>query len=375
MDIRKRHLQHRWNVTYNFLLGISAGDWWRLLRENHFHVSPMYCHRALCISALSPINSINRWREHRRYGERIARTRITKAPVCILGHWRSGTTLLHNILAEDTAQFTAPTTYQVMHPHTFLTTEAFATRWLSWLVPATRPQDNMALSMQSPQEEEFAIGLTTLKSPYLGIAFPQREQHYARYYTFDKELGAEAEAWQQALLWFIKKLTLQCDRRVVLKSPANTARIRLILEQFPEARFLHIVRHPYRVFQSSWHTLINLFSYMFLQQPDTSTVVENILQRYNVLYDAYFAQKSLIPARQLYEVRFEDLERHPLETVEGIYDGLRLPGLADCRPTLEAYLRTVRTHRKNAYPELDPDMRQRIAQAWERTFRVWGYAL
>ena len=375
MDIGKRHLRHRWNVTYNFLLGISAGDWWRLLRQNRFHVSPMYCHRALFISALSAINSINRWREHRQYGERIAHTRITKAPVFILGHWRSGTTLIHNILAEDTAQFTAPTTYQVMHPHTFLTTEAFATQWLAWLVPPTRPQDNMALSLQSPQEEEFAICLSTLRSPYIGIAFPRREQHYARYYTFDKELRAEAEAWQQALRWFIKKLTLRCDRRVVLKSPANTARIRLILELFPEARFLHIVRHPYRVFQSTWHTLINLFSYMFLQQPDTSMVVDHILQRYNLLYDAYFAQKSLIPAHQLYEVRFEDFERHPVETVEGIYDGLRLPGFADFRPALASYLHTVRTHRKNAYPELDPGILQRIAQTWERTFRVWGYSL
>ena len=256
MDTGNIHLQHRWNVTYNFLLGISAGDWWRLLWHNRFRVSPMYCHRALCISALSSLNSINRWREHRRYGERIARTRITKAPVFILGHWRSGTTLLHNILAEDAAQFTAPTTYQVMHPHTFLTTEAFATQWLGWLAPPTRPQDNMALSLQSPQEEEFAIALTTLRSPYLGIAFPRREQDYARYYTFDEALHTDAAAWQQALLWFIKKLTLRHDRRVVLKSPANTARIRLILEVFPEARFLYIVRHPYRVFQSSWHTLI-----------------------------------------------------------------------------------------------------------------------
>ena len=47
-----------------------------------------------------------------------------EAPLFILGHYRSGTTHLHNLLALD-PQFAAPTFFQALNPHTFLSTERF----------------------------------------------------------------------------------------------------------------------------------------------------------------------------------------------------------------------------------------------------------
>src|SRR5436190_11409672 len=35
-------VKHRWNVSHNYLAGITADAWWRLLRENHFAVDPVY---------------------------------------------------------------------------------------------------------------------------------------------------------------------------------------------------------------------------------------------------------------------------------------------------------------------------------------------
>src|SRR6267154_4300919 len=121
-------LKHRWSLGHNYLAGISAGDWWRLLRENRFAVDPPYWHRALFITLTSVINSYCRRKEEKRFGAVVEKVEITRPPLFLLGHWRSGTTHLHNLLALDTDQFAFANTYQVVNPHTFLTTEEVNTR-------------------------------------------------------------------------------------------------------------------------------------------------------------------------------------------------------------------------------------------------------
>ena len=84
-------LKHRWSVGNNYLAGIPAGDWWRLLRENHFAVDPAYWHRAAFITLASGMNSFDRRKEERRFGEKVRASEIAP-PRFVLGHWRSRTT-------------------------------------------------------------------------------------------------------------------------------------------------------------------------------------------------------------------------------------------------------------------------------------------
>src|SRR6185369_2692637 len=60
-------LKHRWNVGHNYLAGITASDWIRLLRANRFAVDPVYWHRAAFITLSSLMNSISRRKEERRF--------------------------------------------------------------------------------------------------------------------------------------------------------------------------------------------------------------------------------------------------------------------------------------------------------------------
>ena len=103
----------------------------------------------------------------------------------------------------------------------------------------------MELNFQVPQEDEFAPCLMSLRSLYLGISFPRREDDYARYLDFRGVPQHEVDEWKSAFTGFLKKLTFKYDRPLVLKSPPHTARIRMLLEMFPDARFVHIHRHPY----------------------------------------------------------------------------------------------------------------------------------
>ena len=43
-------LKHRWRFDQSPLVNITAGNWWRLLRDNHFAVDSAYWHRAALIS-------------------------------------------------------------------------------------------------------------------------------------------------------------------------------------------------------------------------------------------------------------------------------------------------------------------------------------
>ena len=366
-------LKHRWSVGHNYLAGITAGDWWRLLRENGFDVEACYWHRAVVITALSLVNSVQRVREDRRWHDAIRDTVITEPPLFVLGHWRSGTTHLHNLLAQDTAQFAFANTYQVVNPHTFLTTEAVNSRLFAGLVPATRPMDAMALSFQTPQEDEFAPCLMTGKSPYIGVSFPHREDAYSQYLSFRDALPAEVAEWRAAFVWFLKKLTLKYRRALVLKSPTHTARVRLLLDMFPEARFVHIHRHPYHVFRSFQHYYDTAMWHTYLQRPDLASIDARILRRYTEMHDALFADLPLIPAGRFHEVRFDDLERDPIGEMQTLYERLGLDGFAEYRPQLAAYVATLSDYERNRFPPLAPEWRERIAHEWRRSFERWRY--
>ncbi|MEO5959234.1 MAG: sulfotransferase [Opitutaceae bacterium] len=365
-------LKHRWSIGNNYLAGITAGDWWRLLRENRFAVDPPYWHRAAFITAMSLINSHARRKEQREFDEAV-RNAVVPPPLFVLGHWRGGTTHLHNLLAQDAEQFGFANTYQVVNPHTFLSTEDMNTRRFAWLVPKKRPMDNVALSFQAPQEDEFAPCLMSLRSLYLGISFARREDHYARYLTFRDVPPEQVTAWKNAFVWFLKKLTLKYGRPLVLKSPPHTARIRLLLELFPDARFVHIHRNPYAVYQSFRHYFDTATWYTYLQRPDLAGVDDRLIRRYNLLYDSFFAERSLIPAGRFHEVAFEDLERDPVGEMQRLYGGLSLPGFERFKPKLERYVASLAGYRKNEFPALDAASREKIARAWARSFHEWRY--
>jgi hypothetical protein len=365
-------LKHRWSLAHNYLAGITAGDWWRLVRANQFAVDPCYWHRAAFVTASSLMNSLQSWREERQFSHALPDV-VVPPPLFIIGHWRTGTTHLHNLLALDSDQFAYPNTYQVVNPKTFLTTEAVNSRLFAWMVPDRRPMDNVRLAFDQPQEDEFAPCLTALRSPYLGVTFPRHQEFYDRYLTFRGVPEEEVQEWRRAFMTFLRKLTLKYQRPLVLKSPPHTARIRLLLDLFPGARFLHIHRHPLDVFRSFRHYFDTAGWYTYLQKPDLSALDDHILDRYTALHDAFFEERPLIPKGQFHEIAFADLERDPVGQIGQAYEALSLENFERLRPKLEQAVVGLAGYRKNSFPPLDHDLRDRIIRAWHRSFEVWQY--
>jgi LPS sulfotransferase NodH len=357
------------NWVLTSLYGMTLGEYGRLLRKHRFGVAPAYWPRAAFMAGMSVINSVLYRYENRVYGKEVACAQV-KPPLFILGHWRSGTTYLHNLLATDT-QFAYPNIYQVLNPHTFLSTERYSK--MLFISPRTRIMDNVSLNAGVPFEDEFAI-CGTLHSPFLSWVFPQDGEQYNRYFTFRDVPEQEIAEWTAALVLFYKKLTWKYDRPLLLKSPPHTSRIKLLVAMFPDARFVHIHRNPYVVFQSAQRQSEVSLRTMGLQHLDVQHIDAMVISRYKIMYDAFFEQRALIPDDRFHEVSFEELEKDPVGQVKRIYDHLNLPGFDAMQPSLQRYVDSNVNYRKNTYPELSSSLRGEIARAWQRNFEQWGYA-
>jgi omega-hydroxy-beta-dihydromenaquinone-9 sulfotransferase len=353
------------------LSGITLGRWLRVLRDNDYAVDFPYWLRALGITLGSLPNSLHAWRENRVYGERVRNTKV-EPPLFILGIWRSGTTLLHNLLTQD-ERFAYPNNYQVCYPETFLTTEESNARVVQFFLPKTRPQDNMKISVQEPQEDEFAFSALTGRTVPMGWAFCRRADHYDRYLTFREASAAEVAEWKAALTRFVQKLAFKYGKPLILKSPPHTGRIKLLLELFPDARFVHIHRNPYDVFQSTQHTLRKVAPWFALQRPRFDVLDDRIIRQYRQGYDAFFEERGLIPKGRYCEVGYEALEADPVGRVRDIYDALGLPDFKVVEETLRRYVATLSGYKKNTFAQMPAELRSRLGHEWRRCFEEWGY--
>jgi len=351
--------------------GFLVSDWLRLLRDNNFAVSPRYFVRASAatasIFASSTLAMFERW----RYGADVEKTTV-KAPLFILGHWRSGTTFLHKLLSLD-ERFAFPNLYQVSLPHIFLSTEAAATRLTRFQLPRTRPFDNVRQTWEMAYEDEIATAMLTLRSPYLCGLFPQRTEFYDRYLSFDGVPPQEIDEWRNGLLLFLKKLTLKYERPLILKSPPHTCRIRLLLEMFPDAKFVHIHRNPYTVFQSTMHLIDRGIPLLRFQRSDQVDWESRTLRVYREMYERFFEERSLIPKGNFHKICFEDVEKDALGQVRNVYETLDLPAFTQVESRLQGYLSSTVNYKKNEFPELTASLRDRIASEWQRSFDEWHY--
>jgi hypothetical protein len=352
--------------------GCSFYAWVRLLARNRFAIHPRYWYIAAIVTVVSLFHSLLRFLQDVWYGDRLQRTPIRHAPLFIVGHWRTGTTLLHELLILD-ERHTYPNTYQCLEPNHFLLTERLITRCLPFLMPSHRPMDNMEAGWDRPQEDEFALCMMGQPSPYLTIAFPNRPPQDQGALDLEGLSPRERRGWRTAFLGFLRRLTFKDPRRLVLKSPTHTARIRTLLELFPDARFVHIVRNPYVVFPSTINLWKSLYQTHGLQKPTFAGLEEHVFATFERLYKRLEEGRRLVPPSRFFEVRYEDLVRDPEGQMRALYEHLELGGFEQVLPRLRAYLEAHQGYKTNRYPRLDPDLRAKITQRWGSVIRRYGY--
>ena len=290
----------------------------------------------------------------------------------IIGHWRSGTTWLHTILSRDPA-FAAPSLYDVMFPSTFMSCGALLRRLLPGMLPASRLFDNMSADPELPQEDEFALAVLTGCSPYLAYTFPRNWDYYDRFLTFENADSAVVSRWKRAFRAYVHKLQVVYAKPMLLKSPAHTARIRHILDAFPDARFVHIHRDPTGVFQSTQHMLSIGPPLMQMQRFDFTAIDEIILRRYAAMHDALLAQRGDIPKGRYCEISYENLRRDPLGAVSEVYAALNLADLGGSMDALAPQFSATRPYAPNTFPPLSDALKDTLRARLARFYDAWNY--
>jgi hypothetical protein len=361
-------------IEHPLALG-SFRNWLRMLLENRA-IDAKFIPRVLTVlfSTLmtSPLRVYERW----RYDEALNRTKVHPSPIFIVGHWRTGTTHLLNLLCQDKGLYFV-STFQAMAPGFCLVGNGVVKQVLGWItkkVYPTRLIDNIPLSLDSPQEEEYAIANMSMNSFLHVFSFPQQApQFFNRYVLFNDMPEEILEKWRQDYLQVLRKASFMSNgARLVLKNPAHSGRLSTLLELFPEAKFIHLYRNPYDVFLSTLWLYQIVLPRSQVQQINWERVEEYILTFYSQLMRKFLADKGQIAPGNLVEVKFEDLETAPIEQLRKTYQGLDLPGFADAEPAFRSYLESVAGYRKNQYM-LTGEIIEKVNQHWQFSFDEWGY--
>jgi omega-hydroxy-beta-dihydromenaquinone-9 sulfotransferase len=347
-----------------------------ILRLTHYAlgIHPRYGLRLLLIVITSLCTLPLRLWEKMVWERRIINTPITHPPIFIIGHWRSGTTHLHNLISQDPA-FGYLSMYQSMVPDCSLVGGNWLKSLLSRVIPVKRPMDNMTWPIDSPQEEEIALAKTMPYAFYTQFLFPHSTLPLFKKFVL---LQDASEAFMRELKHKYYRLlqiaTIHANgKQLVLKNPVNTARIRLLLALFPGAKFIHIHRCPYDVFASTRILHHSLLSLTTLQSIDPDNADRTILELYEDMMQQFFIDRSLIPSGQIIEVGFEDLERDPLQVLQLIYKELDLPSFNDALPAFESYIASQKSYQKNQF-HLSVQERELINHRWAFAFQKLGYA-
>ncbi len=346
-----------------FNLNLSA--WRGIRRRNPEPIDPRLEVRFWLTAAMFSMLGRMQARRYRHLFDRIE----LRPPIFIVGHWRSGTTLLHELLALDPS-LTAPSTYACFNPHHFLLTRhrTLSARQL------VRPTGDMTVSSSSPQEEEFALLCMGAVSPYEAFLFPRALHHLEALCDPAFYGPAQQLRWERAITWMLRATALVqgTDKHIVLKSPTNSFRIGKLSALFGDAKFIKVVRDPCAVFASTrelWRSMWERYA-LAAPLPD-EVLIERVLETGLALKRRLEDGLRTISRDRIATVRFEDLVADPRKSLERLCEELNIGDPPTIQARVDTYMRT-----NPPPPPLSTEQWVPMVQTrWREIFDDWGYLM
>ena len=290
------------------------------------------------------------------------RGELPSDPVLIVGLWRSGTTVLHELVSACGGWVT-PQTWQCFNPSTCFLTGAPAQ------AAVRRPMDQGVIASQGPQEDEFALLLLGEPSIYRGLIDPRRllECGAASWSGGGGDLGR----WQE----FVRGIAAGAGRRLLLKSPGHTFRIPALRRLFPHARFIWIGRHPGEVLASNvrmWTAMTRVYGLWDCPQEILARFLREAMRACGSVLEQCVAEMT---REQLLWVDFEALQTDPERVLRQIlqFAGARPErGERSLATDIETALSSVPIHRGERAPMPDDESVLQLDRAMEAARRRFG---
>lgn len=256
-----------------------------------------------------------------------------KQPIFIVGNFRSGTTFLHRLLAKDN-RFTGMTSWEI-----YLAPSVTQRKIAHWIMKLNRlignPLSKLIDAFDGALKEYSYMHPTGLReieedshvllhvwSTYNLFAFFPFPEIVHDYIYFDDEIPEEQRRNDLDYYQDVLKRHIYANggKRYISKSPTNSAMVRSLLEQFPDAKFINLVRSPDRVIPST----ISMFSNHWKTYGDPEEVFPKagpkvIMEqsRHWYIYPHRFLKR--LPEDQYVLLTYDDLVSDPKGTIENIY--------------------------------------------------------
>ncbi|RLB53533.1 MAG: hypothetical protein DRJ42_11725 [Deltaproteobacteria bacterium] len=262
------------------------------------------------------------------------RTQV-KEPVFIFAGARSGTTLLHRLLALDEERFTSFKLYQTVVPavSAYKAVDALGAldqkflggrvskKILAFdqsLFPGFRDIHPMGLT---EAEEEEALFIYTLVSPAMLMLFPFIDE-IPRAWSMDHLPESAKDKVMDFYRGCIQRhLTAEgVDRTMLVKSVLAAPRAEAMLDTFPDGRVIHLVRHPYQSIASAISLLTLSWRSLF---PDWKPDAPEFRRFGYLMMDFYRRYSELgdhLGEDRFITVPFDELTKDPQGQVEAIYE-------------------------------------------------------
>jgi len=254
-----------------------------------------------------------------------------KNPVFIVGLQRSGTTLLHRLLAADPglrslisweAASPAPVPKRFWHRRDpRIDTGVFAQRIFRYMAPnffAVHAVDAM-----SPEEEILLLDhtflCTTSEAMYHIPSFVrwlEAQDQTPSYRYFRKLL--------QLLLW-----QAPADRWI-LKTPHHLEWMETLFEVFPDAKILQIHRDPQKTMPSFCSMIGHLWG-AFTDHVDPDVIGRELSRKLERMVTRGMEARDRIGEERFYDMSYYDLVDDPIEQIAGIYDFIGRPFTGEVR--------------------------------------------
>ena len=267
------------------------------------------------------------------------KAQIIEKPLFIVGNFRSGSTFLQRLLFRDTENFSSGTAWELVFAPSFTMRQFIKGvylidkrigsplhRLITRIEKRVLNNNSVhAMGLREPEEDE-GFFLHNLTSAFLIFATPSLESH-GDYYKLEDLSSSFIRSKEMSYFEGCVKRHMRFhprSRHYLSKSPTFSARCVGLQKQFPDARFVYLLRHPLNVLPSlmTWFTQV----WSALQKRDTQFPHQDFLVDFvRHWYVDVLRTLEELPDKQLKIVHYEDLVSDPFHTVESIYNWLDIP--------------------------------------------------
>lgn len=331
-----------------FITGITTGNLLKLVKRNGIGLHPRFIGRFLILFLYSLGTSILKFVEHVLYAKDIKDTACPQNPIFIIGHWRSGTTYLHQIF-NVLPGFKTPTMLEIGTPESFLVSKRVLSPIVKFLLPSKRSTDNVPLNLDEPQEDEFALFRATTHSPVEKLVFPEKDGFFLDHKCDFMPPEPSRHTWKKTLTTFCKKLALHGRGRIVLKNPFHSTRIIMLKKIFPNAKFIHIYRDPTKVIPSTIRMWKIEGEHNSLREGATAPSLDNAIVIYDTIMKKIKVDLEQLPESDYCNIRFSDLKNDPVTTLCTSLDSIGVELNERQLDKLKKFTGSLKNYKQNKY--------------------------